>query len=129
LRADGQFAYQLAVVVDDAAQSVNAVVRGVDLLDSTPRQIWLQQRLAVPTPTHAHLPLVTNAAGEKLSKQTRATAVDSSGGSRTLAAALEFLGHPVPAAVRGATLRDFWHWAIATWSIERVPAQHRASSG
>ena len=96
LRADGQFAYQLAVVVDDAAQGVNAVVRGVDLLASTPRQIWLQQRLGLPTPTYAHLPVVTNAVGEKLSKQTRAKAVDPSEGSEVVAAVLRFLGHPVP---------------------------------
>jgi glutamyl-Q tRNA(Asp) synthetase len=127
LRADGQFAYQLAVVVDDAAQEVSAVVRGVDLLESTPRQIWLQQRLALPTPTYAHLPLVTNAAGEKLSKQTRARAVASSEGGRVLAAALDFLGHPVPLEVRSGPLRDFWCWAIAAWSIERVPARRQAA--
>lgn len=122
LRADGQFAYQLAVVADDAAQGINAVVRGVDLLDSTPRQIWLQQRLQLPTPSYAHLPVVTNAAGEKLSKQTLAAAVDPTAGSAVLAAALEFLGHPVPADIRAGSLTDFWPWAIAAWSIARVPA-------
>ncbi|HRF10892.1 MAG TPA: tRNA glutamyl-Q(34) synthetase GluQRS [Candidatus Accumulibacter phosphatis] len=129
LRADGQYAYQLAVVVDDAAQGVNAVVRGVDLLDSTARQIWLQQRLALPTPTYAHLPVVTNAAGEKLSKQTRATAVDASGGCVVLAAALNFLGQPVPPEIRSGSLRDFWRWAIATWSVARVPAQRGVFPG
>jgi glutamyl-Q tRNA(Asp) synthetase len=123
LRADGQYAYQLAVVVDDAAQGVNAVVRGVDLLDSTARQIWLQQRLALATPTYAHLPVVTNAGGEKLSKQTRAAAVDAAGGSVVLAAALHFLGHPVPPEVRRGPCDDFWRWAIAAWSMARVPAQ------
>ena len=122
LRADGQYAYQLAVVTDDAAQGINAVVRGVDLLDSTPRQIWLQQRLALTTPTYAHLPVVTNAAGEKLSKQTRAAAVDLSAGSAVLSAALKFLGHAVPPEISAGPLRDFWPWAIAAWSIERVPA-------
>ncbi|EXI91326.1 MAG: Glutamyl-Q tRNA(Asp) synthetase [Candidatus Accumulibacter regalis] len=123
LRADGQYAYQLAVVVDDAAQGINAVVRGVDLLDSTPRQIWLQQRLALATPTYAHLPVVTNACGEKLAKQTQAPAVDRSAGSAALAAALRFLGHTVPQEISSGPLRDFWPWAIAAWSIERVPAR------
>ena len=122
LRADGQYAYQLAVVVDDGAQGVNAVVRGVDLLDSTARQIWLQQRLGLPTPSYAHLPVVVNSAGEKLSKQTLAPAVSAAEGSALLARALQFLGHPVPQAVRGAPLAEFWRWAIANWSMARVPA-------
>ena len=129
LRADGQYAYQLAVVVDDAAQGVNAVVRGVDLLDSTARQIWLQQCLALPTPTYAHLPVVTNAAGEKLSKQTCAAAVDAAGGSAVLAAALHFLGHPVPQEVCSGPLHDFWRWAIAAWSMARVPVQRGVFPG
>ena len=74
LRADGQYAYQLAVVVDDALQGVNAVVRGVDLLDSTARQIWLQQCLGVPTPTYAHLPVVVNASGPASPKSAKAQA-------------------------------------------------------
>ena len=122
LRADGQYAYQLAVVVDDALQGVNAVVRGVDLLDSTPRQMWLQECLGVPTPTYAHLPVAVNAVGEKLSKQTRAAAVDSAQGSKVLAVALELLGHPVPAELRGVPLNEFWDWAIASWSMACVPA-------
>ena len=122
LRADGQYAYQLAVVVDDAAQGVNAVVRGVDLLDSTARQIWLQQRLGVPTPSYAHLPVVVNCAGEKLSKQTLAPAVDAVHGSAMLVRALRFLGQTPPAELAGAPLAEFWRWAIAHWSMTRVPA-------
>ena len=122
LRADGQYAYQLAVVIDDAAQGVNAVVRGVDLLDSTARQIWLQQRLGLPTPSYAHLPVVVNAVGEKLSKQTQAAAVDPAGGSTVLACALEFLGHPAPDEMHKVSVADFWCWAISVWSIDRVPA-------
>lgn len=123
LRADGQFAYQLAVVVDDAAQGITEVVRGADLLASTPRQIWLQRRLGLPTPRYAHLPIVINAAGEKLSKQTRAAAVNPTAGSAPLAAALDFLGHAVPQDLSRGPLADFWCWAIANWSIERVPAR------
>ncbi|MDR1935314.1 MAG: tRNA glutamyl-Q(34) synthetase GluQRS [Candidatus Accumulibacter sp.] len=122
LRADGQYAYQLAVVADDAAQGVNAVVRGVDLLDSTARQIWLQQCLGLPAPSHAHLPVAVNPAGEKLSKQTRAPAIDPAQGVGLLARALRFLGQPVPAEAEGMALADFWRWAIGTWKLSRVPA-------
>ncbi len=76
LRADGQWAYQLAVVVDDAAAGVTDVVRGADLIDSTPRQIFLQRALGLPTPRYLHVPVVTNAHGEKLSKQTEAAPLD-----------------------------------------------------
>lgn len=122
LRADGQYAYQLAVVVDDALQGVNAVVRGVDLLDSTARQMWLQQCLGFPTPSYAHLPVVVNAVGEKLSKQTHAAAIDPARAGEQLAAALGFLGHPPPAGLERAPLAELWEWAITHWSIARVPA-------
>lgn len=121
LRADGQYAYQLAVVVDDAAQGVNAVVRGVDLLDSTARQMWLQACLGLPTPSYAHLPVVVNAQGEKLSKQTRAKPLDLTSGSAQLLAAMEFLGHAVPSEVRKVSPAEFWPWAIAAWSMHKVP--------
>ncbi|MBI4741565.1 MAG: tRNA glutamyl-Q(34) synthetase GluQRS [Betaproteobacteria bacterium] len=122
LRADGQFAYQLAVVVDDALQGVNAVVRGADLLCSTPRQIWLQQRLGFPSPSYAHLPVATNIAGEKLSKQTRAKAVDPADGVGVLCAALDFLGQKLPDGMRGVPLAEFWPLAISIWSLSEVPA-------
>ena len=121
-RADGLFAYQLAVVVDDAEQGVNSVVRGIDLLDSTPRQIWLQQCLGVATPTFAHLPVVVNAAGEKLSKQTLAPAIDARQGGRLIAKALALLGHPPPRELIGGMLPTIWAWAIEHWSLSRVPA-------
>ena len=122
LRADGQYAYQLAVVVDDALQGVNAIVRGVDLLDSTVRQMWLQHCLGLPMPSYAHLPVVVNAAGEKLSKQTRAAAIDPAHAGELLASALQFLGHPLPPILHGAPLAELWRWAIGAWSIKRVPA-------
>jgi glutamyl-Q tRNA(Asp) synthetase len=120
-RADGQFAYQLAVVVDDALQGVNAVVRGADLLDSARRQIWLQECLGVPTPVYAHLPVATNPEGAKLSKQTRAAAVDVQDGVSLLCRVLAFLGQRIEPEARKASLDDFWRWAIETWALERVP--------
>ena len=121
LRADGQFAYQLAVVVDDAAQGVTAVVRGADLLDSTPRQICLQRRLDLSQPNYLHLPAVVNAAGEKLSKQTRARPVDAIHPQASLVAALEFLGQLPPADLMGADLEDLWRWAIMHWNRSHLP--------
>ena len=91
-RADGLFAYQLAVVVDDGIQGVTNIVRGADLLYSTPRQIYLQRLLGLTTPHYFHLPVVLNSAGEKLSKQTLAKPIDKNNVSKTLIDALEFLG-------------------------------------
>ncbi|MDR0701071.1 MAG: tRNA glutamyl-Q(34) synthetase GluQRS [Azoarcus sp.] len=120
-RADGLVAYQLAVVVDDAAQGITHVVRGADLLGSTARQIHLQRLLGLPVPAYAHLPVAANAMGEKLSKQTLARAIDSFPPARALAWALAFLGQHPPDALAGASLAQVWAWARAHWCIERVP--------
>ncbi|MHB0981923.1 MAG: tRNA glutamyl-Q(34) synthetase GluQRS [Thiobacillus sp.] len=122
-RADGLFAYQLAVVVDDAFQGITHVVRGADLLWNTPRQIYLQTLLGLPTPSYAHVPLVTNAAGQKLSKQTLAPALPGTGRSAVLAQALAALGHPPPAELAGAEPAGQLVWAAAHWQIENVPIQ------
>ncbi len=127
LRADGQYAYQLAVVVDDAAQRVNAVVRGADLLDSTARQVWLQQCLGISTPSYAHLPVALNAAGEKLSKQTKAAAVDPADGVAILKRVMRFLGQATYPGDARSSLREFWQWAVATWDLARVPSVRAAS--
>ena len=121
LRADGYYAYQLAVVVDDADQGITHVVRGADLLDSTPRQIALQQRLDWPVPAYTHLPVAVNAAGEKLSKQTRAPAVDVARPLEVLLAAWRFLGQTMPAPDEWVTIEDFWTGALARWSLDQVP--------
>ena len=121
LRADHVYAYQLAVVVDDAEQGITDVVRGADLLDSTPRQIYLQNRLKLATPRYCHVPVALNAGGEKLSKQTRAAAVDFARPLAALVPALRFLGQQPPEALTHASVGDFWDWAIANWRIERVP--------
>lgn len=121
LRADGYFAYQLAVVVDDADQGITHIVRGADLLDSTPRQIFLQRRLGLPLPRYAHLPVAVNAAGEKLSKQTLAAPVDGRDPVPSLIAAMRFLGQDVPPGSRRITTADFWAWAKTAWRLECVP--------
>ncbi|WP_121240550.1 tRNA glutamyl-Q(34) synthetase GluQRS [Sulfurisoma sediminicola] len=128
LRADGYFAYQLAVVADDADQGITHVVRGADLLDSTPRQIFLQRRLGLPTPAYAHLPVVVNAAGEKLSKQTLAPAIDRVAPVPALYAALRFLGQAPPAELAHVPVSEFWQWAQAAWDMARVPHRRAASA-
>lgn len=115
-RADGFWAYQLAVVIDDAAQGVTDVVRGADLIDSTARQIYLQGLLGVPTPRYLHVPVVRNADGEKLSKQTGALAVlpgDEAAAIDALLAAVRFLGLPLE---RPDSLQDFWRAAVPAWA-------------
>lgn len=114
-RADGLFAYQLAVVVDDAMQGITHIVRGADLLLSTPRQIYLQKLLGLPTPEHWHLPIVVNAQGEKLSKQTLAHPIEKNKVSETLFAALEFLRQQPPAELKSGKAEEILDWAIAHW--------------
>lgn len=123
-RADGVYAYQLAVVVDDAEQKITHVVRGADLQDSTPRQIYLQQLLGYPMPTYMHLPLVTNCAGEKLSKQTRAAPIDLSNALGQLVTALRFLGQEPPEGLSNSDIPSFWQWAIENWQSAKVPRKN-----
>ena len=111
-RADGQFAYQLAVVVDDADHQITDVVRGADLLDSTARQIHLQRLLSFATPRYLHVPVAVNAQGEKLSKQSGAAAIDAARGRETLARALAFLGQPPSTSLEEA---------VRQWDPARIP--------
>jgi glutamyl-Q tRNA(Asp) synthetase len=120
-RKDGIFAYQLAVVVDDAEQGITDVVRGADLIDSTPRQIHLQRLLGLPLLHYAHVPVAVTADGEKLSKQTRAQPVRREQAGDAVYAALRFLGQAPPEALAGADARELWNWALCHWDLDRVP--------
>lgn len=117
-RADGLPAYQLAVVVDDAFQEISHIVRGVDLLESTPRQVYLQRRLGLPTPQYAHVPVVLGPDGKKLSKRLKSDPVSRYRPATALAAALRFLGQEPPA---GAGLGELWGWALEHWDLGKVP--------
>jgi glutamyl-Q tRNA(Asp) synthetase len=130
-RADGLWAYQLAVVVDDAAQGVTDIVRGEDLLGSTSRQILLQRLLGLPTPRYLHLPVVAGADGEKLSKQNGAEPVDASRPLEALRAAMRHLDLPTdePSAAEararpddGARLENLWKAATRAWRASRYAA-------
>lgn len=127
-RADGYFAYQMAVVVDDADQGITDIVRGADLLDSTTRQIYLQQLLGYATPRYAHLPVAVNVLGEKLSKQTLAAPIDDADPVTTLNAALEFLGQDRINGCGPGALAEFWKQAIDNWKLERVPRERTLSA-
>ena len=121
-RADKLFAYQLAVVVDDGEQQINNIVRGVDLLESTPRQIYLQQLLGLPTPAYLHLPIAVGADKAKLSKQTFARRIDVDDTNNAILDALRFLGQPLPDTPRDASREELWQWAIDHWDINLIPA-------
>ncbi|MDL5366284.1 tRNA glutamyl-Q(34) synthetase GluQRS [Xanthomonas sp. NCPPB 2654] len=125
LRADGCWAYQLAVVVDDAAQGISDVVRGADLLDSTPRQILLQRALGLPTPNYLHLPLLLGADGRKLSKSHAALPLDDADPLPALRLAWALLGQ-VPAALAGAgSVAALLAAALRGFEPARLPAQDR----
>lgn len=117
LRRDGLIAYQLAVVVDDHRQNVTEIVRGIDLMDSTPRQIWLQQLLAYSTPNYSHIPVATHADGQKLSKNTGAAGIPLKKSGAVLVAALIALGQRPPADLDTAAVADIWVWAQQHWRI------------
>ena len=120
-RKDKLFAYQLAVVVDDAYQNITHVVRGYDLLDSTPRQIYLQQKLGLPKPSYAHFPVAADRSGEKLSKQHFAASIDTNSAAEYLVLAMEFLGLDISSADKKAEPENILAWGVKHWDIQRVP--------
>jgi glutamyl-Q tRNA(Asp) synthetase len=125
-RMDDVYAYQLAVVVDDAEQGITNIVRGADLLGSTPWQIYLQQLLGLPQPRYAHLPVAVDEKGEKLSKQTFAMPLDARDPRPALAGALAFLGQRPPRELGRAPLKELWDWALKNWDLARVPRARSA---
>lgn len=123
-RRDGLFAYQLAVVVDDALQGVTEVVRGADLLDSAPRQIFLQRCLGYRQPDYLHLPLILDREGRKLSKSEGAAGLNPDRPVKSIHAALSHLGQQPPADIAQAGLVDIWQWALENWNIGKIPTGH-----
>jgi glutamyl-Q tRNA(Asp) synthetase len=121
-RRDGFFAYQLAVTVDDAEQQITHVVRGSDLLDSTPKQIHLQRQLGYHQPVYAHIPVATNALGQKLSKQTFAPALNQNERVQLVIKALNFLGQQPIAELADSTIEECLNWAVEHWNLTAVPA-------
>lgn len=121
-RRDGLFAYQLAVVVDDAWQGITDAVRGADLLDNTGRQIVLQQLLGLRTPRYLHLPLVRDTQGQKLSKQTFATALPLPAQPERVWQALAFLGQSPPDELRDAPVAELLAWGVQHWRVASLPA-------
>ncbi len=117
-RKDGIIAYQLAVVVDDRNQKVNKIVRGCDLLTETPKQIYLQQLLGLPTPHYAHVPVIVDANGQKLSKQTLAEAVSTQAANKVLFDLLVLLRQQPPQELAGAAVYDLLAWAVKNWQAD-----------
>jgi len=119
-RRDGLVAYHLAVVQDDADQGITEIVRGIDLLDSTPRHIHLQNLLNIPTPAYVHIPVAENAEGQKLSKLTGAAAIPTEKVRTTLVAALEALAQETCEGLEAQSVTDIWAWATAHWQLQAL---------
>ena len=117
-RRDGLIAYQLAVVVDDELEGITEVVRGIDIMDSTQRQIWLQQLLGFRTPAYVHIPVIAHPNGDKLSKLTGAPGIPLEGIRDTLVAALDALQQEPPRDLAANRLTDIWRWATDNWKLE-----------
>ena len=122
-RRDGLIAYHLAVVADDFDQGITEIVRGIDLLETTPRHIFLQSCLGFSTPSYVHIPVVKNAAGQKLSKLTGAAAISSNRTNETLVAALQALRQRPPESLAESALDDIWYWAMKNWNISTLQGQ------
>jgi glutamyl-Q tRNA(Asp) synthetase len=122
-RRDRLVAYHLAVVIDDFEQGISQIVRGADLLDSTPRQIYLQRLLGYRTPGYAHIPLAVNSAGQKLGKTTGAGALPLDRAGPTLCAALRALRHSPPDDLAAAGVATIWEWAAEHWTLDALMGQ------
>jgi glutamyl-Q tRNA(Asp) synthetase len=122
-RSDKMFSYQLAVVVDDDYQQITEVVRGSDLLDNTPRQLYLQQCLGYQQPSYLHFPTAITTDGKKLSKQNHSPEVDPLQKRLTILKTLNFLGQQAPTIDKFSTLEELWDWAIKNWDRDKIPTQ------
>jgi glutamyl-Q tRNA(Asp) synthetase len=127
-RRDGLIAYQLAVVADDHDQGITEVVRGIDLLDSTPRHIHLQRLLGLTTPAYLHIPVVENSDGQKLSKLTGATEIDRNQVRPVLVLALDALGQGPASELADSSLGSIWEWAIENWQPGVMAGQQSISA-
>jgi glutamyl-Q tRNA(Asp) synthetase len=122
-RSDNMFSYQLAVVVDDEYQQVTEVVRGSDLLDNTPRQLYLQQCLGYQSPRYLHFPTAITSDGKKLSKHYHSAPVSAEQKRGTILKTLNFLGQKAPFIDQFSSLESIWDWAIKNWDRDKIPAQ------
>ncbi|MFD2230793.1 tRNA glutamyl-Q(34) synthetase GluQRS [Alkalimarinus sediminis] len=128
-RKEGFYAYQLAVVCDDIEQNITHIVRGSDLLDSTPPQLALYDALTVKPPQFGHIPVILNSSGQKLSKQNLAPSINNSQVSQNLKQALSALNQPLPQALCNAPAEEIINWAITNWSLALVPKRHSLQGG
>jgi len=119
-RRDGFIAYHLAVVADDAEQGITDIVRGADLLSSTPQHLYLQQQLGLAQPSYSHLPVAMHDNGQKLSKSHQDLAIQYCSPVKLISSALEFLNQSPPQSLHNATLDEFWHWAVLNWDLNKV---------
>ena len=119
-RADGYFAYHLATAIDDACQNITEVVRGLDLLESTPRQVYLQKQLGLPTPYYLHLPIAIDKTGKKISKSDNAKSLSKNNPEKTIGNALSFLGHSPPEQILESNVENILNWAIMNWDIGKL---------
>jgi glutamyl-Q tRNA(Asp) synthetase len=120
-RRDGLISYQLAVVIDDHLQGITEIIRGADLIESTPRQILLQQCLGYKTPTYGHIPVAKNNLGQKLSKQHHAKQLPQSNRHKQLWLALDWLQQSPPQELRDSCVNDIINWGISHWDINKIP--------
>ena len=121
-RRDGLISYQLAVVIDDHLQGITEIIRGADLIDSTPRQILLQKCLGYKTPTYGHIPLAMNNLGQKLSKQHHAKKLPQSNEHENLWLALDWMKQCPPNDLRNSCVDDIIQWGIKHWNINKIPS-------
>ncbi|HIF51031.1 MAG TPA: tRNA glutamyl-Q(34) synthetase GluQRS [Thiotrichaceae bacterium] len=122
-RADGYFAYHLAVVVDDAEQNITDIVRGIDLLDSTPRQVYLQNKLNLLTPSYLHLPIAVDKNGKKISKADKAESITTNKPNEILFKALNFLGQKPDEKLKTYNVETILDWSIKNWDANSLPKE------